>query len=84
MQAKNITDDAMITAIHTAQARLARDQPYWASKDSTAVWAPLWYVEEAVSGAPPKVVLAKLRSMVKRGLILGCACGCRGDFRFED
>ena len=33
---------------------------------------------------PPKVVLAKLRSMVKRGLIEGCTCGCRGDFYIAD
>lgn len=29
---------------------------------------------------PPKVVLAKMRSLIKRGLVRGCACGCRGDF----
>lgn len=29
---------------------------------------------------PPKVVQAKCRSLIKRGLITGCACGCRGDF----
>lgn len=29
---------------------------------------------------PWKVVLAKLRALVKRKLLDGCACGCRGDF----
>jgi hypothetical protein len=29
---------------------------------------------------PEKVVLAKARSLVRRGLLLGCPCGCRGDF----
>jgi hypothetical protein len=30
--------------------------------------------------APRKVVLAKARKLIKRGLLDGCACGCRGDF----
>lgn len=34
----------------------------------------------ALPDVPEKVLLAKLRSMVKRGCIRGCACGCRGDF----
>jgi hypothetical protein len=29
---------------------------------------------------PDKVVLAKAKRLVKRGLISGCTCGCRGDF----
>ena len=29
---------------------------------------------------PERVVLAKLRSLVNRGLLIGCTCGCRGDF----
>lgn len=27
-----------------------------------------------------KLVLAKMRSLIKRKLVDGCACGCRGDF----
>lgn len=30
---------------------------------------------------PPKVVLAKAKRLVRRGLIDGCTCGCRGDFQ---
>ena len=29
---------------------------------------------------PQKLALAKMRSLIKRGLVLGCDCGCRGDF----
>jgi hypothetical protein len=29
---------------------------------------------------PHKVVVAKLAKLIRRGLIDGCACGCRGDF----
>src|SRR5260221_371501 len=31
-------------------------------------------------GVPAKVVLAKMRRLIKRGLVEGCICGCRGDF----
>lgn len=29
---------------------------------------------------PPKIVLSKAKRLIQRGLIEGCACGCRGDF----
>lgn len=29
---------------------------------------------------PEKVVLAKARALIRRGLLNGCGCGCRGDF----
>lgn len=31
-------------------------------------------------GIPPKLGLAKAGMMIRRGLITGCTCGCRGDF----
>lgn len=30
---------------------------------------------------PDNLVLAKMKNLVKRGLVDGCACGCRGDFK---
>lgn len=32
------------------------------------------------SEAPWKLRLAKMNQLLKRGLIDGCACGCRGDY----
>lgn len=32
------------------------------------------------AGTPAKVALAKMRALIKRGLVTGCPCGCRGDF----
>lgn len=29
---------------------------------------------------PEKLSLAKMRQLIKRGLVEGCPCGCRGDF----
>jgi hypothetical protein len=30
---------------------------------------------------PSKLARAKMASLIRRGLVEGCACGCRGDFR---
>ena len=35
-------------------------------------------------GTPEKVALAKMRALIKKGLVDGCGCGCRGDFRLTD
>lgn len=44
-------------------------------------WAPASDVARYL-GFPLKVVLAKARRLIKRGVIGGCACGCRGDFHY--
>lgn len=36
------------------------------------------------SGTPRKLVLAKMRTLMRRGLVDGCGCGCRGDFELTD
>ena len=44
-------------------------------------WSTWWVLaEELFPGLPPKVVLAKYRRLIRRKVISGCACGCRGDF----
>lgn len=32
------------------------------------------------AGIPTKLALAKMRKLIKKKLVTGCACGCRGDF----
>lgn len=34
--------------------------------------------------ASGKILMAKFRSLKKRGLCGGCVCGCRGDFEIKD
>ncbi len=34
-------------------------------------------------GTPPKVQLAKMAALMRRGLVTGCDCGCRGDFELS-
>lgn len=33
---------------------------------------------------PKNLVRAKMGSLIRRSLITGCACGCRGDFMLAD
>ena len=67
IQAKHIPDDAIISVVQRAHAE--------------GRWAHQWDMQEAYPDVPPKVLLAKCRSLIARNLIEGCACGCRGDFR---
>lgn len=43
-------------------------------------FAMIWDVEEVLPGWPQKVLQAKLAKLIKRGLLAGCDCGCRGDY----
>jgi len=33
---------------------------------------------------PRKLVLGKMRMLIRRGLVDGCPCGCRGDFEITE
>lgn len=33
---------------------------------------------------PAKLPLAKMRQLIRRGLVSGCTCGCRGDFEITE
>ena len=33
---------------------------------------------------PEKVAMAKMSALIRRGLVTGCTCGCRGDFEITD
>jgi len=35
-------------------------------------------------GVPEKLALAKMRQMIRKRVIDGCGCGCRGDFRLNE
>lgn len=69
VQAKNVSDTQVLDAMAATRGR-----------NGVPRWSTLWDVQEGLASVPPKVVLAKLRSMIKRKVIGGCACGCRGDF----
>lgn len=41
-------------------------------------------VTHAMPSVPRKLALAKMRMLIRRGLVAGCGCGCRGDFVLTD
>ena len=43
-------------------------------------WCLTFDLEERFPQYPYKVLRAKCARLVKRGLLDGCTCGCRGDF----
>jgi hypothetical protein len=67
-KASDITDAEVIAAIIATRGLFG--VPEWSSRFS---------VEGELRHFPPKVVLAKIRSMIRRRIIKGCGCGCRGD-----
>jgi hypothetical protein len=78
MQAKDISDDEVTAAIRKVRGG---DEKTLAEFR----WASTWDVLAELTQYPPKVVMAKLHSMILRGVIGGHACSmrqpyCRGDF----
>lgn len=64
MKCSQIPDAPILRAI-------ADCRPSWAN------WPDIFPV---LAGLPWKLQKAKMASLINRGLICGCACGCRGDF----
>lgn len=69
------------------QCKEIPDLPILRFLDTTSGWCN-WFdakYEKSVRramppGVPGKLVLAKMRVLVRNGLVSGCPCGCRGDF----
>lgn len=78
MQAKDIPDVRMLTIVREEQQTRADN---WDGGWPHAVlpWTHFWEVEERLPDIPPKVIRAKAAKLIKRGLMTGCTCGCRGD-----
>lgn len=55
----------------------------WSDHPDPTFWlhsvAPLF-----PAGIPDKLLLAKMAGLIRRGLIDGCPCGCRGDYEATD
>lgn len=82
MSCKDISDDDFMTAVETVCLMQGR-------------WALRWEVAAVLAGRvedvgngviedydnmPWKLVVAKARKLIRRGVLSGCYCGCRGDF----
>lgn len=74
MQCKDIPDEPIIQFLreHAGPFKWATWGPSYGSMPT---------VQDAMpTGTPPKLQLAKMRMLIRRGIVQGCPCGCRGDF----
>lgn len=79
--ARDIPDAVFLAAVETA-SRGTRWATRW-DVEATLAGLPTprdFDTYPEIPGVPSKVVLAKARRLIRRGLLHGCACGCRGDF----
>ena len=80
LQTKHLPDEPVLLTLLDIHRRLGRPE------EGVTVSATIFPgFEHSVSsafppGLPWKLQLAKMASMIRRGLVDGCACGCRGDF----
>lgn len=74
LQAKHIPEEPILVFL--------REQTKWATYGEGHSMPT---VQDAMpKGTPVKIQLAKMRSLIKRGLVEGCCCGCRGDFYIKE
>lgn len=71
-QAKNISDSSALKAVIECGGTGRYN------------WAMAWDVSAKFPDLPAKVVRAKMAALIRRGLLDGCTCGCRGDFWVTD
>lgn len=80
VQAKHITDEAALTAVRELSVQ---SSSFWKVRKGEERWVMVDELE-AKLGHCNKVVRAKMKALIKRGLLGGCWCGCRGDFHLTD
>lgn len=90
MKAADITDEAFLGAIDVVHRDRWESAPVWIGANRWDIACVLDGRAEAIGGVeatipppggiPQKVIRAKAKRLIGRGLINGCACGCRGDF----
>lgn len=80
--ARDIPDEAFLDAVRRARKGISGATRWDVGSALAGLPVPTDFSAEPP--IPEKVVLAKARRLIKRGLIDGCCCGCRGDFRISD
>lgn len=80
MQAKHIDmDDLLVLLLIMSRTGRRQDQhDRWVS--TSEIWQ-VWNDQQALT--PFKVMAAKLSRLLRKGLVEGCDCGCRGDWHLS-
>lgn len=65
--------------------RISRE-PWWDGEPPTgrSRWVMRWDLNGAFPAVPPRLMWAKCARLIRRGLLTGCSCGCRGDYELTD
>jgi len=71
IQCKDISDMIVVERIWQIN-RIARRWATWFTSYPNSVFAPDEY--------PDNLMLAKMRQLMRKELVDGCLCGCRGDY----
>lgn len=83
MKASDIRDETIVSIIYEK-----RTTPWFFNPDEPLThptrWVLMTELEKALPAVPRKVILAKMRALMKKGLVSGCGCGCRGDFELTE
>jgi hypothetical protein len=79
MQCKDIPDKPILEFL--------ANKPYKVHGYEWSTWFIGW--ENSINQAMPgvtneKLIQAKMINLVNRGLVDGCICGCRGDYKITD
>ncbi|MFD8545666.1 hypothetical protein [Streptomyces sp. NPDC059649] len=73
MQCKDIPDELYLGAVRDTAAK-----NIWGNTTNRQMVKEV--VEAVVGHVPDNLFDAKSRRLIQRGMLDGCACGCRGDF----
>lgn len=76
MQAKDISEKPVLRFLFLLDQ--IRRLGTWRKNCETSV------MKAMPEGTPEKLARAKMRQLIKRGLVDGCPCGCRGDYRITE
>jgi hypothetical protein len=83
-QAKDIDDAFFLRCVEWGSMQPHLPLPWATSNDSPWTifphWVLRWHLDCLMPIFPPEVILAKASALMRRGLLDGCDCGCRGDF----
>jgi hypothetical protein len=74
MQCKDIPDAAFLDAVRRTPG-VSSQPDSWRNR-----WAVQAELETATGWIPERLFLAKARGLIRRKLLRGCPCGCRGDY----
>jgi hypothetical protein len=80
-QAKDVDEAAVIAAI---QRLRTTPYPYSGVVPQDKRWVHFDELHDAFPDVPKKVFRAKLAAMIRKDILDGCTCGCRGDFEIRD